>query len=338
MFTIRHQYIERDSGEVRTERLRADKSIRFLYSAVREHAPTFFKLLTSAGGSRLLGFVNYKSPLGAQISGNKRFPGIPGIHLEECVDDADRLNTLKKIFERKLRYWECRPMPAEPGVIVSPSDSRVIVGSFCGTSGLFVKGKFFDYEELLGRNKREWLHTFLNGDFAVFRLTPEKYHYNHTPVAGKVIDFYEVEGSYHSCNPGAVVTVVTPYSKNKRVVTVIDTDVPEGSKVGVVAMIEVVALMIGEIVQCYCEERYDFPRQVTPGMFLEKGFPKSLYRPGSSTNVLIFQKGRVSFAEDIVRNMYRQDAESRFSKGFGISLVETDIRVRSCIGNAVSSA
>ena len=66
--------------------------------------------------------------------------------------------------------------------------------------------KFFTFEELLSRDKGEWLRAFEGGDFAVFRLTPEKYHYNHTPVAGRVVDFYAIDGAYHSCNPGAVMT------------------------------------------------------------------------------------------------------------------------------------
>ena len=172
-------------------------------------------------------------------------------------------------------------MPDDPCAIVSPSDSRVIPGSFCETSSLFLKDKFFTYDELLGCGKREWLHAFFQGNFAVFRLTPEKYHYNHTPVAGRVLDYYTVEGDYHSCNPGAAVLVATPYSKNRRVVTVIDTDVEGGTQVGKVAMIEVVALMIGDIVQCYSESQYDDPQPVVPGMFLRRGQPKSLFRPCS---------------------------------------------------------
>jgi phosphatidylserine decarboxylase len=72
-----------------------------------------------------------------------------------------------------------------------------------------------------------------------------------------------------------------------------------------------------------------------PGMFLDKGNPKSLYRPGSSTDVLIFQKGRVTFAPDLVRNMNAQNTQSRFSSGFGRPLVETDVKVRSLIATAV---
>jgi phosphatidylserine decarboxylase len=102
-------------------------------------------------------------------------------------------------------------------------------------------------------------------------------------------------------------------------------------------MIEVVALMIGAIDQCYSETRYEHPSPVVVGMFLRKGQPKSLYRPGSSTTVVVFQSGRVIFSSDLVRNMARAGVHSRFSQGFGKPLVETDVRVRSTIGTAVSS-
>jgi len=210
----------------------------------------------------------------------------------------------------------------------------MIFGSFTETSSLFIKGKFFEYEEMLGINKKHWLSAFSDGDFAVFRLTPEKYHYNHTPVAGRVVDFYPIDGSYHACNPHAVVSLVTPFSKNKRVVTIIDTDVPGGTHAGLVAMIEVVALMIGDIVQCYSEKGYDHTRPVGTGLFLRKGMPKSLFRPGSSTVVLMFQRNRLRFADDIAANMFYPDVESIFSQGFGRSLVETEVQVRSHIGTA----
>jgi phosphatidylserine decarboxylase len=99
-------------------------------------------------------------------------------------------------------------------------------------------------------------------------------------------------------------------------------------------MIEVVALMIGDIVQSYCTEAYNAPREVEKGMFLLKGQPKSLYRPGSSTDILIFQEGRIDFAEDIIANMSQAGVSSRFTKGFQKPLVETDIRVRSLLGRA----
>ena len=100
-------------------------------------------------------------------------------------------------------------------------------------------------------------------------------------------------------------------------VTVIDTDTGGGTGVGLVAMIEVVALMIGDIVQCYSETQYLDPHTVQRGMFLRKGCPKSLYRPGSSTTVLLFQENRVDFAPDLLRNLHRQDVWSASPKALG---------------------
>jgi Phosphatidylserine decarboxylase len=90
---------------------------------------------------------------------------------------------------------------------------------------------------------------------AIFRLTPDKYYYSHVPVGRLVLDVYEVGGTCHSCNPLAVVAVA-PFSKNRRVVTILETDVPGGARIGLVAMIELVALMIGDGVQCYSETGY----------------------------------------------------------------------------------
>lgn len=322
-----HQYIERETGHVRNERLFGDRLIRLLYHGARENAPFLFKMATSSWSSGLLGFINFDLPFGS----NRRFLEECGVNLAECLDPPESLDTPRKVFERRIRYEQCRPMPEAQWAVVSPADARVLIGSFRDTSALFLKEKFFDFEELLGRHKGEWLQAFTGGEFAVFRLTPDKYHYNHTPVAGTVCDIYELDGDYHSCNPGAVVVEATPFSKNRRVVTIIDTDVPGGTGVGLVAMIEVVALMIGRIVQCYSNEGYAAPRPVVPGMFLRRGMPKSLYRPGSSTDVLIFQPDRVRFADDIVHNMHDTRAASRFSHGFGCPLVETDVKVRSLI-------
>lgn len=326
-----HQYIERDSGQIRDEKLLGDALIRAVYAPVRERAGWLFQALTGSRASQLLGVLNFDRSLTARILGNGNFLDACGINFDECLDSPQQLDTVRKVFERRIRYWECRPLPSEPAAVVSPADARMLIGSFVETSQLFIKEKFFSFEELLGRDKPDWRQAFSGGDFAIFRLTAEKYHYNHVPVSGQVVDIYAIDGRYHSCNPQAVVELVTPYSKNKRVVTIIDTDVPGGTGVGLVAMIEVVAMMIGRIEQCYSATAYDNPVPVTAGLFLHKGQPKSLYQPGSSTDVLIFQSQRVRFAEDLLRNQLRTDVASRFSRGFQHPLIETDLKVRSLI-------
>jgi phosphatidylserine decarboxylase len=328
--------VDRATGAVITERLYADRLLRGLYAAPWERRAWLVKALASARTSSLLSFLNYGIPLGSTAWGATRFARALGIDLRECVEPPERLASARKLFQRQIRYWETRPMDDDPRSIVSPADSRVLVGSFAERSSLFVKGKFFEFDELFSRERHAWVHAFRSGDFTICRLTPDKYHYNHAPVSGKVADIYTVSGSYHSCNPGPVVAIETPYSKNARVVTVLDTDVPGGTGVGLVAMIEVVALMIGAIDQCYSETRYEHPSPVIAGMFLRRGQPKSLYRPGSSTTVVVFQAGRTVFSSDLMRNVAKAGVRSRFSQGFGKPLVETDVRVRSTIGTAVA--
>ncbi len=330
-----HQYIKRQTGEILTEKLVADRLLNQIYSSAKENPGRLFGALTSPWLSKLLGLAQYDISLKPRWRGDAGARKNLGIDWSETLDPPERMRTLRDVFERKIRYWECRPMEPDPRVLVSPADSRILLGSFRQASCLYLKDKFFHYEEMLGADKAEWLEAFERADYAIFRLTPDKYHYNHTPVAGRVLDLYEIPGDYHSCNPGAVVCAVTPYSKNKRVVTILDTDATGGSQVGLVAMIEIVALMIGDIVQCYSSRRYDHPKQVQKGMFLEKGKPKSLYRPGSSTDVLLFQEKRAHFSPDLLENMRRPGATSRFSEGFGRPLVETDLQVRSTIGVAL---
>jgi phosphatidylserine decarboxylase len=329
---MEHQYIEGSTFALRTEYLYRDRVIRFIYSKVREDAPFLFRLLTSKRASSLIAFFNYDFFLSRRVSGIGPFLNASAIDRNEWLDPPEMLDTPKKIFERKIRYWHCRPMPDQRNAVVSPADSRMLVGSLANRSALFLKNKFFELEELVA--KSEWVKAFEEADFAVFRLTPDKYHYNHMPVSGRVVDFYEISGAYHSCNPGAVVTVVTPYSKNARVVTIIDTEVPGGTGAGLVAVIEVVALMIGKVHQRYSGHKYEGARPVEVGMFLEKGCPKSLYEPGSSTDILLFQPGRVRFDARIVTNMHRPMASSRFTEAFGKPLLETEVKVRSLIGLA----
>ncbi|WP_020587905.1 phosphatidylserine decarboxylase [Desulfobacter curvatus] len=335
---MKHQYIDRKTRQVKTEILKADPVISTIYSPIRENASFLFRLMISARMSSLIGAVSYDLPFLIPPGDAGNFLATHGIDLNEVVGDPAALDTLRKVFERKIRYEQLRPMPEDADAVVSPADSRLLVGAFSKKSVLFIKGKFFDFCELIGRDKPQWLYAFDQGSFAVTRLTPDKYHYNHTPVAGIVLDIYEIDGHFHSCNPGAVVREVTPYSKNRRVVTIIDTDVPGGTGCGLVCMVEVVAMMIGKIVQCYSGTGYENPQNVMPGLFMKKGCPKSLYRPGSSTTIVIFQNQRICFSKDLLENQMRTDVSSRFSEGFGRPLVETEVTVRSGIGHACACA
>ncbi|MGA2902299.1 MAG: phosphatidylserine decarboxylase [Candidatus Korobacteraceae bacterium] len=327
---MQHQYIERNTGNVVREQLLADSLINALYSPALERAPLLSRMASSRYVSQVLGYLNYDNLVSSRATGMLRFLRQSGIPLSEFVGNLSDYDTARKIFERQIRYWNCRPMPQTPRPVLCPADARALIGSMEQTSGLYLKQKFFSFPELLGEASA-WHSSFQNGDYAVFRLTPEKYHYTHSPVSGRVLDIYSVEGRYYSCNPNAAVQVITPFSKNRRVITILDSDCPNGSRVGRVAMIEVVALMVGQIEQRYSEHRYENPRPVEKAMFLKAGAPKALFRPGSSTVVLLFQAGRISFAPDLAENQRRSGVQNRFALTLGEPVTETDVAVRSLL-------
>ncbi len=275
--------------------------------------------------------LTFDRPVASPRFDPKRFIRKLGIDLSECRK-PEALTTPRKISDRQIWYEARRPMGPAPDGIVSPADARVLMGSFSEISGLFIKGRFFRFADLIGCEKDRWQWAFKDADWAVSRLTPDKYHYNHAPVNGRVLDIYTLPGGYEPCNPGAVMAADAPYSNNRRAATVIDTDVPDGTQVGLVAMIEIVAPMIGDIVQYYSDRGYDAPQGGRKGMFLRKGLPKSLCRPGSSTDVLLFQKDRVRFDADIVFNLRRRDVSSRFCDNKGAPIIETEVAVRESIG------
>ncbi|MEI6167549.1 MAG: phosphatidylserine decarboxylase [bacterium] len=331
----RHHYVDQGSSCAVREKFFGDPIVSFLYSHVREDAGWLFKALTSSRLTELLGALHFDVRPASPERMRRRLAKNLGIAFEECVDPPETLDTPRKVFERRIRYWACRPMAPDPTAISSPADARILVGSFLRTSHLYLKDKFFRYEEMFGKGKLAWYDAFQGGDFAVLRLTPDKYHFNHLPVTGLVRDVYEIDGVYQSCHPAVIIAQATPHSKNRRTVTIIDTDVPNGTQAGLVAMIEVVALMIGDIVQCYSANHYDAPAPLHVGMKVERGCPKSLFRPGSSTVVLIFQKERVQFRPDILANLRRATLSSLYSKAWGDAWVETDVPVRATIARAI---
>jgi phosphatidylserine decarboxylase len=329
-----HQYVDPSGSLVTNERFTGDPFVSFLYSRTRENARWLYRALTSPRLTRLLALTQFDRPCPRPAAMRRQWERSMGLNFAECADDPGTLVTPRQVFERKIRYWDCRPMEDDPAAVVSPADARTLLGSFREDSALFVKDKFFDCRELLGADKPAWLSAFADGAFALFRLTPDRYHYTHTPVAGEVCDLYGIEGRYQSCHPAVVVAQATPYSKNRRRVTILDTDRPGGTGVGRVAMIEVVALMIGDIAPRYSRERYENPIPLQVGMTVARGCPLSLFRPGSSTVILLFEKERVRFENGLILNQMLSDTESIFSRTWNRPMTETDVMVRSTIARA----
>ena len=115
MAPSQHQYIDRSTGRVRDERLIGDRFVEWLYHPGREDTGGVFRSLTSSRASSLLGYLNYDTVLGSKLKSGRQILESWGADPAECLDDPDSLGTARKVFERKIRYWDCRPMSDDPG-------------------------------------------------------------------------------------------------------------------------------------------------------------------------------------------------------------------------------
>jgi hypothetical protein len=60
---IQHHYVERDNGQICSERPLGDWIVNYLYGTKREEVPFVYQLLGSQWFSGFLGWVNYDFPL-----------------------------------------------------------------------------------------------------------------------------------------------------------------------------------------------------------------------------------------------------------------------------------
>lgn len=336
MAQLSHSFIRRSDGSVITEALVYDRHIRWLYSDLREHAPRVYRWLThSKSANRLLAKINFDLPIRAGAVALEELAQKMQMDLSEALMPLSPRSSWRQIFGRQIGFWQTRSMNRDT-TVVCPSDAKVLISGAIAQSTLPIKNKLFSRRELFGPNA-QWAAHFADADWALFRLTPEAYHYNHVPVSGIVQDFYWVDGALHSCNPLIVEYELQPTSKNSRAVTIINTDCPGGSHIGMVAMIEVVALLIGQVEQCYSEQQYQNPQPIAPTMFLQKGAVKSRFLPGSSTVVLLFEPRRIRFSEDLIANQNRSNVISRYTAVFNQTMVETEVRVRSDLAHRIDS-
>jgi phosphatidylserine decarboxylase len=306
-----HQYLSSRGHHVMDETLIMDRVIAFLYDQSCESPTAIQRAVSSAWFTRLIAHWEFDVSLPGGRRAMARRMAELGINTADILEDLAGARTLRPILERKIRYWEVRPMPTQSDCIVSPADGKAL--PFGGTDALLpVKSKFIAIAELLGSAiAMQHFDAGVNG--LIVRLTPEMYHYVHTPVAGRVNDHRVIEGAFHSCNPTALVSFDAPYTLNRRSVTIIDTDVAGGSNVGIVAVVCVAAMMIGDIAMAYSAQGYEASIANVRDVYLRRGVPFVLFRPGRSTCIVLWNPARAQFSPTLLTNAAHQAVRSRFS-------------------------
>lgn len=226
-----------------------------------------------------------------------------GIDLSEARESS--FPSFNAFFERKLKPG-ARPFDPDPAVLTSGGDGKVLVyPRLAEDERLPIKGTACSPAALLLDDAVA--ARFRGGSGLVLRIAPYDYHRFHFPEGGQAGPARRIRGEYHSVNPIALAKVPDLFCRNKREVTLVESD-----RFGTYAMIEVGALTVGTIVQTYAPGR------------VERGQEKGNFRYGGSTVVMFFEPGRVEFDADLVA-----DSEAG---------LETALKAGEHIGRAATSA
>lgn len=167
------------------------------------------------------------------------------LNMDEVLGSTDQFKNFNEFFYRRLKP-DARPCsaPNDPHIIVSPADCRTVVfNQMDEAQRIWVKGREFSVERLLGKPYGREAKRYINGALGIFRLAPQDYHRFHIPVDGIMGEPKPIEGEYYTVNPMAIRSALDVYGENVRIIVPIDSKCH-----GRVMVICVGAMMVGSTV------------------------------------------------------------------------------------------
>lgn len=272
------KYIDRQTGEIKTESPPAQGLLKFLYNN------PFGKTAMLPIAKRKFISEWYGRNMDQPSSVKK---------IQDFVDqlDIDMSESLKPISEftsfNDFFYRELKPgvRPIGEG-LVSPGDGRLIAFENVAELGnFFVKGKKFTLPEFL--DDPRLAEEYENASLLVLRLAPNDYHRFHFPYNGVPEEAVKIKGSYYSVSPIAVANNFTKvFSENKRDYCILRTEDKSD-----ILLAPVGATMVGSIVETY-----------TPGQPVKKGDEMGYFAFGGSSIVMLINKDKLAIDKDILEN------------------------------------
>lgn len=254
------------------------QSLNFLYK--NRLGRFFLKLMIQPAVSKLAGvYLNSIFSKGMI----QRFIKKNQIVMEEY--QAANYSSFNQFFMREIKATT-RPFPAEVKQVAAPCDGKVTAYPIDSNSVFTIKHSVYNVSELLEDSKlgEEWL----GGVAVILRLTPDDYHHYHFIDGGRILTYKKIPGLFHTVRPIAIHNELV-FSRNTREVTIIETN-----HFGKIAQIEVGALMVGKI------------ENVKESGACQRFEKKGWFEFGGSTVILLFQKGQVMIASEILGNTMNQ--------------------------------
>ena len=220
----------------------------------------------------------------SSLSKCKIAPFIKKFHMDESefLDGIDSYKCFNDFFVRRLKPT-ARPIASGDNTAALPADARYMFYSDISTcDGFLVKGSKFSLLELL--KDENLAKKYENGSMLIARLCPTDYHRFHFPFDCVPSETKLINGVLSSVNPLALKKNIHIFTENKRTITTL-----ESKKFGTVLFLEIGATCVGGIHQTY-----------KPGEFCQKGQEKGYFSFGGSSLVLLFEKGKIAFDQDLL--------------------------------------
>lgn len=273
------KYIDRITGNIELEKVYGSKILKFFYgnSKIGNFLCVFFA--KNPFFSRLYGWLMKRS-----FSRSRIIPFIKAYQIDtsEFRETPSSFKNFNDFFIRHLKK-ECRPIHANKAII--PADGRYFFYQNIETvSEFIVKGQKFCLEKLIA--DKNLSDKYKGGSMVIARLCPVDYHRYHFPIDCTPSTTKQINGYLYSVNPIAIKQNINIFSENKRMLTKL-----KSKEFGNILFIEIGAMNVGSIIQTSTpEEEYN------------KGDEKGYFSFGGSALILLFEKNRIQFDEDLIGN------------------------------------
>ena len=270
------QYYERESGQIKTEKVAGEKWLVWLY-----YNPIGEATLWALAKRKLVSSI-YGNMMDRTSSAKKIHPFIEDFDIDMSVAQEQEFNNFNDFFTRKLKD-DARPIDTSSNIVVSPADGKILAYADISNSDFIIKGYRFDVSSFL--DNPDLAQKYHDGALLIIRLAPVDYHRFHFPVSGNLSPNKKIDGDYYSVNPFALRKKAEIFCLNKREYTILSNPL-----FGDVVMAEVGATMVGSIEQTF------------KGSSVNKGEEKGYFKFGGSTVVLLFEKSKIHIDEDLLIN------------------------------------
>lgn len=277
------EFIDRKTGKLEEEKIYGARALTLFYGDSWASLFLSYLLMPFLSKSSLFSrFYGWLQDL--PRSAKKVAPFIRKYQIDLSEFEKSTFVSFNDFFTRKLKAGS-RIIEEDPVRACVPADGRCMVfPDLTKVKRFYIKGQSFDLESFL--QSESLSNRYKEGSMAIFRLCPTDYHRFHFISDGNVKSVKPIQGGYHSVSPIALRKNISILWTNKRVVTDFETEI-----LGRVQFVEVGAICVGTI-----HQTFDRSKRV------HKGDEKGYFSFGGSCMVLLFEKNRIAFDEDLVRN------------------------------------